>query len=198
MKYLGVFYVIFGYPFSPGFAGFSPLFLLACILCQRISILNTDGSLAFENYRIGGDSTFSFSIGLPSIFFEINQKRINFKQFAILNAYLIKKIITKYASKKIDIKWPNDLLIKKEKVCGILQEVIDYNNKKFLIIGVGINTNFSPIIKTFKSTSLNNMGKKNINNNRILKDIQKVYENFINDIKKYTFLELKRKLVKNK
>jgi len=133
-----------------------------------------------------------------SIFFEINEKRINFKQFAILNAYLIKKIITKYASKKIDIKWPNDLLIKKEKVCGILQEVIDYNNKKFLIIGVGINTNFSPIIKTFKSTSLNNMGKKNINNNRILKDIQKVYENFINDIKKYTFLELKRRLVKNK
>ena len=70
-----------------------------------------------------------------SIFFEINQKRINFKQFAILNAFLIKKIITKYASKKIDIKWPNDLLIKREKVCGILQEVIDYNNKKFLIIG---------------------------------------------------------------
>tara|TARA_B100001758_G_C18322584_1_gene564035 strand:- start:182 stop:754 length:573 start_codon:yes stop_codon:yes gene_type:complete len=133
-----------------------------------------------------------------SIFFEINQKRINFKQFAILNAYLIKKIITKYASKKIDIKWPNDLLIKKEKVCGILQEVIDYNNKKFLIIGVGINTNFSPIVKRFKSTSLHNIGKKNINNNQILKDIKKVYENFINDIKKYTFLELKKKLVKSK
>jgi len=132
-----------------------------------------------------------------SIFFEINQKKINFKQFAILNAYLIKKIITKYASQKIDIKWPNDLLIKKEKVCGILQEVIDHNSKKFLIIGVGINTNFSPIIRKFKSTSLNNMGKKKINNNQILKDIKKVYEYFINDIKKYTYLHLRRKLIKN-
>ena len=70
--------------------------------------------------------------------------------------------------------------------------------KKFLIIGVGINTNFSPIVKRFKSTSLHNIGKKNINNNQILKDIKKVYENFINDIKKYTFLELKKKLVKSK
>ena len=132
-----------------------------------------------------------------SIFFEINPKRINFKQFSILNAHLIKKVIKNHASKKIDIKWPNDLLIKKEKVCGILQEVIDHNEKKFLIIGVGINTNFSPIIKKFKSTSLNNVGKKYINNNQILKDIKKVYEYFINDIKKYTYLNLKKKIVKN-
>ena len=60
-----------------------------------------------------------------SIFFEINSKKINFKQFAILNAYLIRKIISRYTSEKIDIKWPNDLLIKKKKVCGILQEIID-------------------------------------------------------------------------
>ena len=30
-----------------------------------------------------------------SIFFEINLKKINFKQFAILNAYLIRKIISR-------------------------------------------------------------------------------------------------------
>ena len=44
---------------------------------------------------------------------------------------------------------------------------------------------------------MNNMGKKNINNNQILKDIKKVYEYFINDIKKYTYLNLRRKLIKN-
>jgi len=79
-----------------------------------------------------------------SIFFEINSKKINFKQFAILNAYLIRKIISRYTSEKIDIKWPNDLLIKKQKVCGILQEIIDCKEKKFLIVGTGINTNSSP------------------------------------------------------
>ena len=129
-----------------------------------------------------------------SIFFEINQKRINFNQFAILNAYLIKKIITKYASKKIDIKWPNDLLIKKEKVCGILQEVIDYNNKKFLIIGVGINTYNSPRIKNLRTSSLRKFTKKKLNNNKILIDIKKKYERLISDIEKYKFSYLKEKL----
>ena len=35
-----------------------------------------------------------------SIFFEINQKKINFKQYALLNAYLFKNIITKFVKKK--------------------------------------------------------------------------------------------------
>ena len=129
-----------------------------------------------------------------SIFFEINSKKINFKQFAILNAYLIRKIISKYTSEKIDIKWPNDLLIKKQKVCGILQEIIDYKEKKFLIVGTGINTNSSPNIVNFKTTSLRNRSKKNIDSNKILKDVKKAYEKFIHQIRKYDFVYLKKKL----
>ncbi len=129
-----------------------------------------------------------------SVFFEINSKKINFKQFAILNAYLIRKIISRYTSEKIDIKWPNDLLIKKHKVCGILQEIIDYKEKKFLIVGAGINTNYSPNILNFKATSLRNMSKKNIDSKKVLKDVKKVYEKFIYEISKYNFLYLKKKL----
>ena len=47
-----------------------------------------------------------------TIFFEINQKNIDFRHYTLLNAYLLKKIITKFTKKKINIKWPNDLLIK--------------------------------------------------------------------------------------
>ena len=129
-----------------------------------------------------------------SIFFEINQKKINFKQFAILNAYLIRKILSKYTSAKIDIKWPNDLLIKKQKICGILQEIIDCKEKKFLIVGTGINTNSSPNIINFKTTSLRNSSKKNIDSNKILKDVKKAYEKFIYQIRKYNFVYLKKKL----
>ena len=50
-----------------------------------------------------------------TIFFELNQKKIDFKKFAILNAYLIKAILVKNFSNKIKIKWPNDLLIEKKK-----------------------------------------------------------------------------------
>ena len=126
-----------------------------------------------------------------SIFFEINKIKINFKKFAILNAYLLRRIISKYSKHRISIKWPNDLLIDNKKVCGILQEVIEHNNKKFLIIGLGINTNLSPKINDFKSTFLNDKKKKNVNN-KVLKDIKKVYEKFINDIKKYNYTELKK------
>ena len=132
-----------------------------------------------------------------SIFFQINQEKINFKQYALLNAYLFKNIIEKFTRKKINIKWPNDLLIKKEKICGILQEVVNFNKKSFLIIGVGINTNSSPVIKNYKTTSLSSILKKKINNTEIFKRVIKDYEKFIPQVKKYNFLRLK-KILKNK
>ena len=133
-----------------------------------------------------------------SIFFEINQKKINFRQYAILNAFLFRKIIKKFIKIKIDIKWPNDLLIKKRKICGILQEVINFNTKTFLVVGVGINTNNSPIIKKYKTTSLNCILKKKVNNNKILNEIHKNYEKFILQTKKLSFVKLKKEILKNK
>ena len=133
-----------------------------------------------------------------SIFFEINQKKINFKQYAILNAYFFKKIIMKFIKKKIDIKWPNDLLVEKKKICGILQEVIIFDNKTFLIVGAGINTNNSPNFKNYKTISLRNIFNKKINNNKILKEIKKNYEKFIHETRLYSFIELKKKYSKNK
>ena len=41
-----------------------------------------------------------------SIFFEINQKRLNFKQYALLNAHLFKNIITKFTKKKLILNGP--------------------------------------------------------------------------------------------
>ena len=40
-----------------------------------------------------------------SIFFKLDKTKINFKQFAILNAFLLKKLISKVISKRIYIKW---------------------------------------------------------------------------------------------
>ena len=127
-----------------------------------------------------------------SIFFELNQKKINFKHFVILNAHLLKGIISKEISKKIKIKWPNDLLFNNKKICGILQEVVNFNEKKFLIIGIGINTNLDPQKKGFSSTSLKDITNKNIDNNKVLNKIKIKYEELLTKIKKNSYLELKK------
>ena len=128
-----------------------------------------------------------------SIFFKIDQKKINFKQYAVLNAFLIKKLISNKISKKIRIKWPNDLLYNKKKFCGILQELIRYNHFDFLIVGIGLNTNVVPQNKDFKSTCLKNILDKKISNKKILKKIIITYEKFLRDRDKLSFLDLKRK-----
>ena len=128
-----------------------------------------------------------------SIFFEIDKKRINFKQFAILNAFLLRKLLSKFISKKIKIKWPNDLLINKKKFCGILQEVIKFDNYYYLIVGIGLNTNIEPQNKSFKSTSLKNILNKDINNLKILKNIIFEYEKFLRIKDRLSFSDLKKK-----
>ena len=128
-----------------------------------------------------------------TIFFKLDQKNINFKHFSVLNAYLLKKLIEGLISKNIKIKWPNDLLFRKHKFCGILQEVVQFNDLNFLIIGIGLNTNIAPENKNFQSTCLKNIIKKKVNNRKVLKKILLAYEKFLNQTKKMTYLELKKK-----
>ncbi|MEC9489406.1 MAG: biotin--[acetyl-CoA-carboxylase] ligase [Halanaerobiales bacterium] len=41
-----------------------------------------------------------------------------------------------------DLKWPNDILVNKKKICGILSELVfDVQRDTFIIIGCGINLN---------------------------------------------------------
>jgi BirA family biotin operon repressor/biotin-[acetyl-CoA-carboxylase] ligase len=57
----------------------------------------------------------------------------------------------------VDLKWPNDVLIKGKKVCGILTEMhAEVARVRHIVVGVGINVNqksFSPAIKG-EATSL--------------------------------------------
>ncbi len=128
-----------------------------------------------------------------TLFFKFDQKKINFKQFAVLNAFLIKKVISNIISKKIKIKWPNDLLFNKLKFCGILQEVIKFNNFDYLIVGIGLNTNTVPQNKSFKSTCLKNILNKKIDNQQILNKIVIAYEKFLGEKNKLSFSDLKMK-----
>ena len=131
-----------------------------------------------------------------TIFFDMSKKKVDFKKFSVLNAHLLKSILIKKFSNKIKIKWPNDLLFKGKKICGILQETLINAEKEFLIVGIGINTNVKPKSSSFLSTSLKDITKKNIDNKKLFIMIKKDYEKFLLKANRNSFSELK-KFIKN-
>ena len=127
-----------------------------------------------------------------SIFFDMSKMEIDFKKFAVLNAYFLKSILAKKFSNKIKIKWPNDLLFQKKKICGILQETTIKAGKRFLIVGIGINTNLDPKNSSFSSTSLKHITNKNIDNKKLFIMIKKNYEKLLFKADQKSFSELKK------
>ena len=110
-----------------------------------------------------------------SIFFKINSK-FSLKKITTVNLSILKKIISNQITKNIKIKLPNDILIDKKKVCGILQEIIHQNGNKYLIVGIGINIINSPNILNYPTTFLNNYSKKKINKIKIINKIKLNFE----------------------
>ena len=73
-----------------------------------------------------------------------------------------------------------------------MQETVINAEKKFLIIGIGINTNLNPTNSSFLSTSLKHITKKNIDNKKLFIMIKKSYEKFLYKANQNTFSELKK------
>ncbi|MCA9282521.1 MAG: biotin--[acetyl-CoA-carboxylase] ligase [Phycisphaeraceae bacterium] len=45
---------------------------------------------------------------------------------------------------RINLKWPNDILINEKKVCGNICQIIQQAGRAYLLIGVGMNANNNP------------------------------------------------------
>lgn len=107
-----------------------------------------------------------------------SQKDILSAQFTslrIVKNYLLQASVNR---KLIEIKEPNDILIDKQKVCGILVESIKFKNKIFLIVGVGLNLVKAPKIKNYKTTYLNKYISRKITKLDFIKYLEKKIKNF--------------------
>lgn len=55
---------------------------------------------------------------------------------------------------KCSIKWPNDIVVNKKKICGILTEMgTDKGNIDYVVIGIGINVNIKQIPDSLSETA---------------------------------------------
>ena len=99
-----------------------------------------------------------------SIFFQLKKKYPPFNEFSLINGVIISKVLRHFCiKKKIKLKFPNDVFLNGKKVCGILQELITLNKKKFLIIGIGMNIVSNPKIKDrYETTNISIEIKKKV------------------------------------
>ena len=129
-----------------------------------------------------------------SIFFHLKKKYPPFNEFSIVNSLIVSNVIKNYCKKSsVSLKFPNDILVNKKKICGILQEIITFRKKNFLIIGIGLNILSNPKLNDeYKATNIFNESKKKPTNIEVVEKIVISYENFFKDLKNYSFKEFKK------
>ena len=111
-----------------------------------------------------------------SFFNELNKAKLSINTITKINCLLVKKLLSSFTKKKILFKKPNDLLIDKKKISGILQEIIFVKDKKFLITGIGINIIKNPIIKNYPATNLQEATKKSISRLKVENKLKQIFE----------------------
>ena len=126
-----------------------------------------------------------------SIFFSLDKINMSLKQLTRANCFLIKKALSQFCKKKIYIKPPNDLLINKKKIWGILQKTLKKTNTTYFIVGVGINLIKSPHIENYPTTNILEITKTKVNKKRIILKLVNIYEEFIEKVSKLSLTKVK-------
>ena len=128
-----------------------------------------------------------------SFFHELKNINLSLSVITKINCLLVKKLLGNYYKKKIIFKKPNDLLIDKKKISGILQETISISDNKFLIVGIGINLVKSPKIKNYPTTNLLELINKNINKLDLENKLKLLFEKNLLRMYKINFKSNKNK-----
>ena len=130
-----------------------------------------------------------------SIFFPLKNNYPPFYEFSTINPLIISDVLRHFCEKKnINLKFPNDIFVNGKKICGILQELIVSNSRKFLIIGIGVNIVSNPEINNkYQATNILLETQKKPKINEIIEMIVSSYEKFFINLNSYNYEDFKKK-----
>ena len=89
-----------------------------------------------------------------------------------------------------EFKWPNDLMLKRRKICGILTRMSTKSEQiEFVIVGIGVNVNTEIKSLVNGATSLKIELGKSVNRRRLIKTILKELDKEYHQFKKALTLQ---------
>ncbi|WP_419869127.1 biotin--[acetyl-CoA-carboxylase] ligase [Chryseobacterium sp. CT-SW4] len=87
-----------------------------------------------NSWAIIPEQNLAFSLAVNSLNFKISDSLFNY-----YTASIIRDFLASLTDSPVEIKWPNDIIVKGKKVVGILIEKKNAQSKNYYIIGIGIN-----------------------------------------------------------
>lgn len=126
-------------------------------------------------------------------------------------ARMLEKIAGARFARRVEVKWPNDVLIGKKKICGILTEAqSEIDRIAWMVIGVGINVNnqIPPALRK-NATSLIEETERPVHVSSVLRSLLKIFfsdyrrfkasgwRNFVKEYEKYSILTGNNVIVKS-
>ena len=130
-----------------------------------------------------------------SIFFPLKNNYPPFNEFSMINPLIISDVIKHFCEmKNINLKFPNDIFVNGKKICGILQELVVSNSRKFLIIGIGVNIVSNPDINNkYQATNILLETQKKPEIMNVVNLIISAYERFFINLDSYNYHNFKKK-----
>lgn len=99
-----------------------------------IADIQTNGKGRFDRTFISDEGGLYFSLIVKT-----NKEPIEIMDYPIRVGRAVKKAIDELYGVDCEIKEPNDVLLEKKKICGILMESIPRDEELYVITGVGLN-----------------------------------------------------------
>ncbi|MBL7898530.1 MAG: biotin--[acetyl-CoA-carboxylase] ligase, partial [Crocinitomicaceae bacterium] len=112
----------------------------------------------------------------------------------IITSLAAADILEKITARKVQIKWPNDLLINGKKIAGILIEnQLKADKIQSTVIGIGINVNQTEFSSELNATSVKLQTGNSYDLDDVMSEFHRRLDHYINNLEEKAFDLLKEK-----